>query len=155
MQDQPIFASAIVEIIEGEPRMSIYAVARTSADAVLLATGKRSRVALMDYRLPDMNGAEAANLIRTARPDTTIVFHAADDPEEAVVDTTGAPASASISRSATPEEILETVRRAAQEEGVIPVALFARAVARQRRLAAKERHRPIRTRGISKRRPSY
>ena len=134
-----MFASAIVEIIEGESRMSIYAVARTSADPVLLATGKRSRVALMDYRLPDMNGAEAANLISTARPDTTIVFHAADDPEEAVVDTTRAAASA----SATPEEILETVRRAAQKEGVIPVALFAKAVARQRRLAAEESHATV------------
>lgn len=138
-----MFASAIVEIIEGEPRMSIYAVARTSADPVLLATGKRSRVALMDYRLPDMNGAEAANLISTARPDTTIVFHAADDLEEAVVDRTRAAASASLCRSATPEEILETVRRAAQKEGVIPVALFAKAVARQRRLAAEESYASV------------
>ena len=63
-----MLASAIVEILEGEPGLSVYAVARTGADAVLLATRERFRVALMDYRLPDMNGAEAANLIRKVTP---------------------------------------------------------------------------------------
>ncbi len=134
-----MLASAIVEILEGEPGLSVYAVARTGADAGLLATRERFRVALMDYRLPDMNGAEAANLIRTARPDTAIVFHTADDTEESVLDAISAGASAYLSRSATPEEILEAVRRAAQEEVLIPVALFAKAVARQRRLAAEEK----------------
>jgi len=134
-----MLASAIVEILEGEPGLSVYAVARTGADAVLLATREQFRVALIDYRLPDMNGAEAANLIRTARPDTAIVFHSAYDTEEAVLDAISAGASAYLSRSATPEEIVEAVRRAAQEEVLIPVALFAKAVARQRRLAAAEK----------------
>jgi DNA-binding NarL/FixJ family response regulator len=138
VQDHPMLATAIVEILEGAPGLSVYAVARTGADAVLLATRERFRVALMDYRLPDMNGAEAANLIRTACPDTAIVFHTSDDTEEAVLDAISAGASAYLSRSATPEEIVEAVRRAAQEEVLIPVALFAKAVARQRRLAVEE-----------------
>jgi DNA-binding NarL/FixJ family response regulator len=93
----------------------------------------------MDYRLPDMNGAEAANLIRTANPSTAIVFHTDDDSEDAVLQAISAGASAYLPSSATPDEILEAVRRAAQEEVLIPVALFAKAVARQRRLAAEER----------------
>jgi two-component system, NarL family, response regulator DevR len=139
VQDHPILATAIIEILEGEPGLSVYAVARTGADAVLLATREPVRVALMDYRLPDMNGAEAETLIRTASPDTAIVFHSADDSEPAVLDGIWAGASAYLGRSATAEEILEAVRRAAQEEALIPVALFAKAVARQRRLAAEER----------------
>jgi DNA-binding NarL/FixJ family response regulator len=139
VQDHPMLASAIVEILEGEPGFSVYAVARTGADAVLLASQERFRVALMDYRLPDMNGAEAANLIRTANPSTAIVFHTGDDSEDAVLQAISAGASAYLPSSATPDEILEAVRRAAQEEVLIPVALFAKAVARQRRLAAEER----------------
>ncbi len=144
VQDHPILASAIVEILEGEPGFSVYAVARTGADAVLLATRERFRVALMDYRLPDMNGAEAANLIRNANPSTAIVFHTEDDSEEAVLEAISAGASAYLPSSATPEEILEAVRRAAQEEVLIPVALFAKAVARQRRLAAEEKQHELR-----------
>jgi len=139
VQDQPILASAIVELLEGAPGFSVYAVARTGADAVLLATRERVRVALMDYRLPDMNGAEAANLIRTANPSTAVVFHTEDDTEEAVLEAISAGASAYLPSSSTPEEILEAVRRAAQEEVLIPVALFAKAVARQRTLAAEEK----------------
>ena len=139
VQDHPMLASAIVEILEGEPGLSVYAVARTGADAVLLATQERFRVALMDYQLPDMNGAEAANLIRTANPATAIVFHTADDSEEAVLEAISAGASAYLPSSATAEEILEAVRRAAQQEVLIPVGLFAKAVARQRRLATEER----------------
>lgn len=137
VQDHPILASALVEILASEPGLSVHAVARTGADAVRLASQERFRVALMDYRLPDMNGAEAANQIRTANPDTAIVFHTADDSEEAVLEAIGAGASAYLPSSATAEDILEAVRRAAQEEVLIPVALFAKAVARQRRLAAE------------------
>jgi DNA-binding NarL/FixJ family response regulator len=139
VQDHPILATAIVEILEGEPGFSVYAAARTGADAALLASQERFRVALMDYRLPDMNGAEAANLIRTANPDTAIVFHATDDSEEAVLEAISAGASAYLPSSATAEDILEAVRRAAQQEVLIPVALFAKAVARQRRLVAEEK----------------
>ena len=136
-----MLASAIVEILEGESGLSVYAVARTGADAVLLATQEPVRVVLMDYQLPDMNGAETASLIRTARPETAIVFHTSDDTEEAVLDAIDAGASAYLTGSAPPEEILEAVRRAAQDEVLIPVALFAKAVARQRRLAADQRQR--------------
>ena len=94
-----MLASAIVEILEGEPGLSVYAVARTGADAVLLATQEPVRVVLLDYQLPDMNGAEAASLIRTARPETAIVFHTSDDTEEAVLDAIDAGASAYLTRS--------------------------------------------------------
>jgi DNA-binding NarL/FixJ family response regulator len=139
VQDHPILASAIVEILEGEPGLSVYAVARTGADAMLLASQERFRVALMDYRLPDMNGAEAAALIMTANPGTAVVFHTADDSEEAVLEAISVGASAYLPSSASAEEIVQAVRRAAQEEVLIPVALFAKAVARKRRLVAEEK----------------
>jgi DNA-binding NarL/FixJ family response regulator len=139
VQDHPILASAIVEILEGEPGLSVYAVARTGADAMLLASQERFRVALMEYRLPDMNGAEAAALIMTANPGTAVVFHTADDSEEAVLEAISVGASAYLPSSASAEEIVEAVRRAAQEEVLIPVALFAKAVARERRLVAEEK----------------
>lgn len=134
-----MLASAIVELLEEESGLSVYAVARTGADAALLASQEPFRVVLMVYRLPDMNGAEAANMIRIANPDTVIVFHSADDSEEAVLEAISAGASAYLPSSATAEDILEAVRRAAQEEVMIPVALFAKAVARQRRLATEEK----------------
>ncbi|HEY8798284.1 MAG TPA: response regulator, partial [Candidatus Dormibacteraeota bacterium] len=60
VQAHPMLAREMVEILEREPGVSVYAVARTGAEAVLLATQQQVSVALMDYRLPDMTGAAAA-----------------------------------------------------------------------------------------------
>ena len=133
-----MLASAIVEILEGEPGLRVLAVARSGADAVRLATQEAVGVVLMDYRLPDMTGAAAAGRIRIARPETPIVFHTADDSETALLDAIDAGASAYLTGSATAGEIVEAVRRATQGEVLIPVALFARAIARQRRVAAEQ-----------------
>jgi two-component system nitrate/nitrite response regulator NarL len=130
-----MLASAITEILEGEPGLHVVAVARSGADALRLATAEAIGVVLMDYRLPDMNGAAAAGQIRAARPETPIVFHTADDSETALLDAIDAGASAYLTGSATAGEIVEAVRRAVQGEVLIPVSLFARAIARQRRLA--------------------
>src|SRR6266849_2327403 len=89
-----MLASAITEILEGEPGFCVFAVARTGAEAVRLATQEAVGVVLMDYRLPDMTGAAAAGGIRTARPETPIVFHTADDSETALLDAIDAGASA-------------------------------------------------------------
>ena len=133
-----MLATAITEILEGEPGLCVFAVARSGADAVRLASEEAVAVVLIDYRLPDMTGAAAAGEIRTARPDTPIVFHTADDSETALLDAVDAGASAYLTGSATGGEIVEAVRRAVQGEVLIPVALFARAIARQRRNAIEQ-----------------
>jgi DNA-binding NarL/FixJ family response regulator len=69
------------------------------------------------------------------------VFHTADDSETALLDAVDAGASAYLTGSATAGEIVEAVRRAIQGEVLIPVALFARAIARQRRLATEQGER--------------
>jgi two-component system nitrate/nitrite response regulator NarL len=136
-----MLASAITEILHGEPGLHVVAVVRTGADAVRLATEEAIGVVMMDYRLSDMNGAEAAGQIRAVRPETPIVFHTADDSETALLDAIDAGASAYLTGQATAGEIVEAVRRAGQGEVLIPVSLFARAIARQRRLAVEHGER--------------
>jgi DNA-binding NarL/FixJ family response regulator len=69
------------------------------------------------------------------------VFHTADDTETALLDAIDAGASAYLTGQATAGEIVEAVRRAVQGEVLIPVALFARAIARPRRLAFEQSER--------------
>src|SRR5260370_37813318 len=120
-----MLASAIVEILEGEPGLRVLAVARSGADAVRLATQEAVGVVFIDYRLPDMTGAAAAGQIRTARPETPIVFHPADDSETALLDAIDAGASAYLTGAATAGETAGARCRALPGEVAIPVALFA------------------------------
>lgn len=64
--------------------------------------------------------------------------HTEDDTETALLDAIDTGASAYLTKSATAGEIVEAVRRAAQGDVLIPVALFARAIARQRKLASEQ-----------------
>jgi two-component system nitrate/nitrite response regulator NarL len=141
VEDHPLLANAIVELLDSTPGMKVSGVARTGAEAVALAGQDTITVLLINYRLPDMTGAAAASAVRAAVPDTAIVFHTADESETAILDAIDAGAGAFLTRTATADQYVEAVRRAAQGEVLIPVALFARAISRQSRLAAEQGQR--------------
>jgi DNA-binding NarL/FixJ family response regulator len=134
VQDHPLLASAIARTLESEPDLTVCGTARNGSEAASLATRVKADVALLDFRLPDESGPAAAGLILTSVPSTAIVFHSADESESGLLDAIDAGATAYLTQSAAAAQIVEAVRRAAHGEVLIPVALFARAIARQHRV---------------------
>jgi two-component system, NarL family, response regulator DevR len=145
VQDHPLLASAIERILGGEPDLSVCGIARRGADAPSLAARERADVALLDFRLPDISGPEAAGMILNSVPGAAIVFHSADESESDLLDAIDAGATAYLTKSADADQIVEAVRRAAKGEVLIPVELFAKAIARQKyaRSAAEEHRKRI------------
>jgi two-component system, NarL family, response regulator DevR len=141
VQDHPLLASAIAKVLEGHADLAVAGIAATGGEAIRAATRDKPDVVLMDYRLPDLSGPEAAAQIQSAYPLASIVFHSADDSETALLDAVDAGATAYLTKDATAEQIVEAIRQAAQGEVLIPVALFARAVARQRDVITQQRER--------------
>ena len=141
VQDHPLLASAIARVLEGQPDFAIAGVSASGAGAVAAAALHRPDVVLMDFRLPDVSGPAAARTIQTEHPDAAIVFHSADESEAALLDAIDAGATAYLTKDATADQIIEAVRRASNGEVLIPVELFARAIARQRGVATKKRER--------------
>jgi DNA-binding NarL/FixJ family response regulator len=138
VQDHPMLASAIERILESEADFTVCGIVRTGADAAVAAAREHAAVVLMDFHLPDMTGPAAAELIREAAGQVAIVFHSADDSEAALLDAIDAGATAYLTKSATPDQIVEAVIRASRGDVLIPVSLFAKAVARQRMAVAKQ-----------------
>jgi DNA-binding NarL/FixJ family response regulator len=141
VQDHPLLASAIAKVFEGEPDVSIRGIARSGGDAASLAARERADVALLDFQLPDVTGPAAAGMILSAHPGTAIVFHSADESESDLLDAIDAGATAYLTKSAASDQIVEAVRRAAQGEVLIPVELFAKAIARQQRTTSQAAER--------------
>jgi DNA-binding NarL/FixJ family response regulator len=137
VQDHPLLGSVIAGILDAEGDMSVCGIARTGAAAATAAGRERAGVVVMDFYLPDMSGPAAAGLIRAGDPQVAIVFHSAEESEAALLDAIDAGATAYLTKSATAHEIVEAVRKAAGGEVLIPPALFARAIARQRDERAK------------------
>jgi DNA-binding NarL/FixJ family response regulator len=132
VQDHPLLASAIAFILGGEPDLKVCGIARSGADAAAVAFRNKADVVLMDFNLPDVTGPSAAAMIRDRLPDVAIVFHSAEESETALLDAIDAGATAYLTKSATADQIVQAVRRAARGEVLIPVELFAKAIARQR-----------------------
>jgi two-component system nitrate/nitrite response regulator NarL len=141
VQDHPLLASALARILEGQPDLTVCGVSGSGAGALQAAAQDRPDVVLMDYRLPDMTGPGAARMILGEYPEAAIVFHSADESETALLDAVDAGATAYLTKDATADQIIEAVRRASTGQVLIPVALFARAIARQRGAVIRKRER--------------
>jgi DNA-binding NarL/FixJ family response regulator len=139
VQDHPLLASAIARVLESQRDLSVCGIARRGDEAAKLAAQEKPAVVLMDFLLPDSSGPVAAAKIRQAVPSAAIVFHSAEDSETALLDAIDAGATAYLSKSATADQIIEAVRRASVGEVLIPVTLFAKAIARQRKVVT-DRH---------------
>jgi len=137
VQDHPLLASAIARVLESEDDMTVVGIARRGAQAAEMAASEKPSVVLMDFRLPDSSGPTAAARIRAAVPEVAIVFHSADESETALLDAIDAGATAYLTKKATADQIVEAVRRASIGEVLIPVALFAKAIARQRKVVTE------------------
>jgi two-component system nitrate/nitrite response regulator NarL len=140
VQDHPLLAAELTRVLTREVDFAVVGVSSTGAEALEAAREHQPEVVLMDYRLPDMAGPAAAILILAQQP-AAIVFHSADDSEDALLDAVDAGALAYLTKQATPEQIVDAVRRAAHGDLLIPVDLFVRAIARKRNVAAAKRER--------------
>jgi len=122
----------LAQVVDGEADFTVSGVSNSGADALEAAAIDRPDVVLIDFRLPDVTGPEAARMIQSAHADAAIVFHSADESETALLDAVDAGATAYLTKGATAVQIVEAVRRASRGEVLIPGDLFARAIARQR-----------------------
>ena len=141
VQDHPLLASAIAKVFDASGDFTVSGVAGTGADAVKAAAEAPPDVVLMDFRLPDVSGPVAASMIQGSHPTAAIVFHSADASESALLDAVDAGAIAYLTKDATADQIIEAVRRASRGEVLIPVRLFAQAIARQRSEVTEKRDR--------------
>ncbi len=137
VQDHPLLASAIARVLESEADLTVVGIARRGDQAAVMAASEQPSVVLMDFRLPDSSGPAAAAKIRAAVPLAAIVFHSADESEAALLDAIDAGATAYLTKKATADQIVGAVRRASVGEVLIPVALFAKAIARQRKVVTE------------------
>jgi DNA-binding NarL/FixJ family response regulator len=119
VEDHPVVAEGLVALLEGHPQLAVLGWAPSVADADHIAHNQPVDVAIVDFRLPDGTGADAAIRIRQHRPDAAIVFLSADDSDQAMLAAFEAGASGYLIKSAPGPEIVEAIRRAADGEMLI------------------------------------
>ena len=111
VDDQQLFVESLRYVIGGiASDMAVLGVAPDGARAVAMAEELRPDVILMDVRMPEMDGVDAARLIGERLPETKIVMLSTFLDEEYLRASLDRGAKGYMLKSVGPEELLEAVR---------------------------------------------
>jgi two-component system, NarL family, nitrate/nitrite response regulator NarL len=141
VEDHAVVAEGLVALLAEHPDLHVLGWAPTVAEATRLAAESPVDVAVVDFWLPDGTGVDAAAGIRTSRPDAVVIVVSADDSDQAMMAAVEAGASGYLIKTATGQEIVQAVRRAADGEMLIPAPRLAELLARSREAVRREADR--------------
>jgi DNA-binding NarL/FixJ family response regulator len=138
VEDHQVVAEALASLLSAEPDLVVLGSAGTVKEAVASASALVPDVVLLDWRLSDGTGAEAAIGIRAGAPASAILFLSADDSEETMLAALEAGANGYLTKSTAGDRLVEAVRGAAAGEMLVPPGRLVALLGRQRRLAREE-----------------
>ena len=113
-EDQPLIRRALAGLFEKDPEVELVGQAADGAEAVTMARAWRPDVALLDIKMPRLNGIEAAKQIIRERPETRIVMLTTFDTDDLVFDAILAGAIGYLLKDTEETEIVATVKDAAR-----------------------------------------
>src|SRR5690242_5580017 len=131
VEDHRLMVEGLSSLLAEAPELKVAGTASTVREAVEAAGKLQPQVVLMDFRLPDGNGAEATERIRREHPEVAVLFLSADVSDEAMMLAVDAGACGYVSKAASAEELVSALRRAGEGEFLLPAATMTRLLARQ------------------------
>lgn len=113
VDDNRQFGEALSVLLELEPDVKVVALLEDGEEAVEHARAEPAAVYLVDFRLPDMNGAQAIEAILATCPDTSVIALSAAAAPPDVVAVREAGALECLSKDRDLDALVATIRRAA------------------------------------------
>ena len=112
--DDDALARALIEaIVERDGELELVGCAEDAQGAIALASEHQPDVAVLDWVMPGGGGPVATREILSRSPDTKIVALTAADAPDAKADSLRAGARTSLVKGCPPDELLRTIRAAA------------------------------------------
>ncbi|MDA8435569.1 MAG: response regulator transcription factor [Actinomycetales bacterium] len=123
--DQAMVRAGFLRLLEAEPSIEVVGEAADGVAAVELVARLRPEVALLDIRMPRMDGIQATRAITAAGP-TRVVILTTFDLDEYVYDALRAGASGFLLKDAPPEQMVAAIAAAAAGDALISPAVTRR-----------------------------
>ncbi len=137
--DHEVVRAGFAALLDTQPDFTVLGTAADGAEAVRACRDQSPDVALLDVRMPGMDGIEATRLLTSAGSETRVLILTTFDLDEYVYDALCAGASGFLLKDVTAERLFDAVRVIAAGE-----ALLAPSVTR-RLIGEFARQRPRRT----------
>ncbi len=126
--DQALVRAGFKMILETVPDVRVVAEADEGAEAVQAALRTRPDIALMDIRMPGMDGLEATRRIVAAPSPPRVLILTTFDLDEYVFDALAAGASGFLLKDVAPEQLLAGIRIIAQGDSLLSPSVTRRLI---------------------------
>src|SRR5260370_18363747 len=128
--DQRMVRGGFRVILEAEPDIGVGAEAGDGREAVEFVRRNAPTVALLDIRMPTMDGLEAARHVMKMSPSTRVLILTTFDADEYVYEALRAGASGFLLKDAPAEQLVTAVRCLAAGDALIDPAITRRLISR-------------------------
>lgn len=113
VDDHEMVRNALAAVMADEPGVEVVGTGGTIDEALDIASKMRPDVVLMDYRLPDGDGAQGARALRHRLPDVKVIMLTGRDDEATRAEAAAAGCVGFVAKGARLDRVAETVRAAA------------------------------------------
>jgi DNA-binding NarL/FixJ family response regulator len=130
VDDQPLARAGLRMIFEAQPDLRIVAEGGDGIEAVSLVRRLRPAVAVIDVRMPRMDGIAATRRIVANEPATRILILTTFDLDEYAFEALRAGASGFMLKDAPAEDLVHAVRTVARGDAILATSLTRRLIER-------------------------
>lgn len=141
VEDHLLVAEGLEVLLNAHPDIRVVGKAGSAAEAIQMAQLRSPDVIVMDFRLPDGSGADAAVAIRRQHPRVAILFLSGEDSEQSLLAAVRAGGCGFLPKSRAASDVAAAVRRAAEGEMLVPADRLARLLSRAQERAEDEAER--------------
>jgi DNA-binding NarL/FixJ family response regulator len=110
VEDHQVVADGLAALLNDQPDMTVVGTSASVSDSIARTVETGPDVVLMDFRLTDGTGADAAAAIRQVRPETKLIFLTREDSDAARFAALESGASAFIHKSRAASEVVDAIR---------------------------------------------
>ena len=126
--DQALVRGGFRMILDGQPDITVVGEAADGREAVRVVQELAPDVALMDVRMPELDGIEATRLLARRGAATRVLVLTTFDLDEYVYEALRAGASGFLLKDVTPEDLAAAIRTVARGETLLAPAVTRRLV---------------------------
>ena len=113
VEDNQVFREALELLLSLQDDIEVVAAVDNGSDAPAVAAAEQPDVVVLDYRLPGLDGLQAANAVRAAAPDARVVFLTASLSASEARELYAAGAVACLTKDTELDAIIGAIRDAA------------------------------------------
>ncbi len=132
VDDHEVVRKGIISYLQTEPDIEIVGEANCGSDAIILVADKKPDIVLMDLLMEDGTGIDATKAILSFYPKCKIIIITSFYDDEQVFPAIEAGVFSYMLKTATADEIVQAIRKAARGESVIEPKVANRMMSRLR-----------------------